>query len=91
MLFWISAVSSTVLCKSNANDNGRISCFVLMIYRRYIRETSRRLANIKMRYRYNLRVISPRYHCSKILLQQDIAKQNDISTLIGYVLMNASN
>ena len=38
---------STVLCKSNANDNRRISRFVLVIYRRYIRETSHGLANVK--------------------------------------------
>ena len=37
----------TVLCKSNANDNQRISRFVLAIYRRYISETSHGLPNIK--------------------------------------------
>ena len=37
----------TVLCKSNANDNRRISRFVLAIYRRYISETSRGLPNVK--------------------------------------------
>ena len=37
----------TVLCKSNANDNRRISCFVLAIYRPYISETSHGLPNIK--------------------------------------------
>ena len=34
-------------CKSNANDNRRISWFVLAIYRQYIRETSCGLANVK--------------------------------------------
>ena len=38
---------STVLCKSNANDNRRISHFVLAIYRRYISETSHGLPNVK--------------------------------------------
>ena len=37
----------TVLCKSNANDNQRISRFVLAIYRRYISETSHGLPNVK--------------------------------------------
>ena len=38
---------NTVLCKSNANDNRRISRFVLAIYRRYISETSHGLPNVK--------------------------------------------
>ena len=38
---------ATVLCKSNANDNRRISRFVLAIYRRYISETSHGLPNVK--------------------------------------------
>ena len=37
----------TVLCKSNANDNRRISRFVLAIYRRYISETSHGLPNVE--------------------------------------------
>ena len=37
----------TVLCKSNANDNRRISCFVLAIYRRYISKTLHGLPNVK--------------------------------------------
>ena len=40
-------ISLTVLCKSNANDNRRISHFVLAIYRRYISETSHGLPNVK--------------------------------------------
>ena len=39
---------TSILCKSNANNNRRISCFVLAIYRQYISETSHGLANVKM-------------------------------------------
>ena len=45
IITWI--YSTTVLCKSNANDNRRISRFVLTIYHRYISETSHGLPNVK--------------------------------------------
>ena len=38
---------TAVLCKSNANDNRRMSCFVLTIYHLYISETSHGLPNIE--------------------------------------------
>ena len=38
---------NAVLCKSNANDNRRISRFVLAISHRYINKTSHGLANVK--------------------------------------------
>ena len=38
---------TTVLCKSNANNNRRISRFVLAIYHWYISETSHGLPNVK--------------------------------------------
>ena len=74
---------STVLCKSNANDNRRISLFVLAIYRRYISETSHGLVNAKT---INQQDIGTTFAISR----QDIAlsetsspryltKQNDIS------------
>ena len=43
----LSDKSFTVLCKSNANDNRRISRFFLTIYRQYISETSHGLLNVK--------------------------------------------
>ena len=68
--------AATVLCKSNANDNRRISRFVLAIYRRYISETSHRLANVKT---INHRDISTIFAISR----RDIAlvrlRCNDIS------------
>ena len=42
-----SSLRHTVLCKSNANDNRRISRFVLAIYCRYISETSHGLPNVE--------------------------------------------
>ena len=39
---------TAVMCKSNANDNQRISRFVLTIYLRYISETSHGLPNVEM-------------------------------------------
>ena len=53
----------TVVCKSNANDNRRISRFVLAIYRRYISETLHGLPNVKMinhRHIVTIFTISPR-------------------------------
>ena len=41
------SVPITVLCKSNANNNRRISRFVLAIYRQYISETSHGLPNVE--------------------------------------------
>ena len=39
---------TALMCKSNANDNQRISRFVLTIYLRYISETSHGLPNVEM-------------------------------------------
>ena len=66
----------TVLCKSNANDNQRISRFVLAIFRRYIRETSHGLVNVKT---INQRDIGTIF----VISRQDIVlatlRYNDIS------------
>ena len=70
------------LCKSNANDNPLISCFVLAIYRRYISETSHGLANIKTINQPDIGTIFdiwPRYRSSQTSLQRYLAKQNDKS------------
>ena len=61
----------TVLCKSNANDNQQISHFVLVIYCRYISETStwtaERYNNKSARYRYNLSdIVLARLRCNDI-------------------------
>ena len=83
---------STVLCKSNANDNWRISCFVLTIYCRYISETSHGLLSVKT---INQRDISTifvishwdiflaRLHCndisqSKTIYRYDISLQRSL-------------
>ena len=66
----------TVLCKSNANDNRRISRFILAIYRRYIRETSHGLANVKT---INLRDIGTIFVISRRDIVLARLRYNDIS------------
>ena len=72
----INKRENTVLCKSNANDNQRISRFVLAIYRRYIRETSHGLANVKTINQRDIStifvisrrdIVLARLHCNNIL------------------------
>ena len=58
----LTVLLHTVLCKSNANDNQRISRFVLVIYHRYIKETSHGLANVKT---INQRVIGTIFAISR--------------------------
>ena len=79
----------TVLCKSNANDNRRISRFVLVIYHRYIRETSHGLPNVKMINHQDIGtifaisrqdIVLARLHCndisqSKMIYRHDISLQ----------------
>ena len=77
----------TVLCKSNANDNRRILRFVLAIYRRYIRETSHGLPNVKTINQRDIGTIFPisrqdiilaRLRCSDISQSKTIYR-HDIS------------
>ena len=93
----------TVLCKSNANDNRRISRFVLAIYRRYISETSHGLPNVKTinhRDIGTIFAISPRdivlarYRCndisqSRTIYHHDISLQ--WSSLQRYVVVNCAS
>ena len=92
-----------VLRKSNANDNRRISRFVLVIYRRYISETSHGLANIKTKNQRDIGTILVisrqditlvRLRCndisqSKTIYRHDLLLQR--SSLKRYVVVNCAS
>ena len=71
-----NGIKATELCKSNGNDNRRISRFVLAIYRRYIRETSHGLVNVKT---INLRDIGTIFVISRRDIVLARLRYNDIS------------
>ena len=77
-----TVIRSTVLCKSNANNNRRISRFVLAIYRRYISETSHGLPNVKM---INHRDIGTIFAISRRDIVLARLRCNDISQSKRYI------
>ena len=79
-----TGASITVLCKSNANDNRRISHFVLTIYRRYISETSHGLPNVKTT---NHRGIGNIFAISRRDIVLARLRCNDISQSERYITM----
>ena len=76
---------TTVLCKSNANNNRRISRFVLAIYHWYISETSHGLPNVKTINKQDIStifaiscrdIILARLHCNDISQSKTIYRHN---------------
>ena len=81
---WLRVLVSTatVLCKSNANDNWGISCFVLAIYRRYVNKTLHWLPNVKTINQRDIGAIFAISHRDIVLAR---LRCNDISQSKRYI------
>ena len=85
-----NGIKATVLCISNANDNRRISRFVLAIYHPYVRETSHGLANVKtinQRDIGTILVISRRDIVLGRLSYNDISQNKTINCHNNYIVV----